>query len=289
MTTWKGESDHAGSGHSGAMPLIHWNIKSGTLALSLLGLCILFLGFISPPSVMFTEIAWKDVDFLAEVIPPKVLNHVQDHPSVDIRERTTDINGLNLFYREIMPGSVLEPSGQTVLLLHGHAFQSSTWQNEVPTLQTLSAMGHRAIAIDLPGYGNTPAAQVNQVAFMEQVITTLSPDTAPVLISPSMSGSYSLPLLMKQPKLICGFIPVAPTGTNGFTSDQYKSVATPTLIVRGERDTAMGKTSAQHLSQIPTSSQPQVLPKARHPCYLDDPDRWHQLIFNFMTVLKSHC
>ena len=39
---------------------------------------------------------------------------------------------------------------ETVLLLHGKSFTSVTW-SEINTLQLLGAMGHRAVAIDLPG------------------------------------------------------------------------------------------------------------------------------------------
>ena len=42
-----------------------------------------------------------------------------------------------------------------VLLLHGAAFTSQTWVDKVDTVRTVAAMGHRVIAIDLPGYGKT--------------------------------------------------------------------------------------------------------------------------------------
>ena len=39
---------------------------------------------------------------------------------------------------------------ETVLLLHGQSFTSETW-TEIRTLQMLGGMGHRAVAVDLPG------------------------------------------------------------------------------------------------------------------------------------------
>ncbi|XP_059080722.1 putative protein-lysine deacylase ABHD14B [Tigriopus californicus] len=264
----------------------NWNVNSVVLILLLVmgGMALFSHNRFSD----MVGVAWKDIDFLALEIPQDIKSAVKQHPS-EIRERQVDIQGLKVAYLEALPGSVVEPSGQTVLLLHGQAFKASTWHRELPTLQTISAMGHRAVAIDLPGFGNTPAQTVDEAKFMEAVIRALSPEAKPILVSPSMSGSYSLPLVMNQPDLVCGYIPVAPVMTNLFTTDQYKAVHTPTLIVYGERDTSLGRTSAQHLVQIPTSSQPQIIPKARHPCYLDDPDRWHALIFNFVRQLKSAC
>lgn len=103
-----------------------------------------------------------------------------------------------MFYREANPGSVLpRPTGKTFLLLHGQAFTSKTWQDTLPTIQTLATLGNRVLAIDLPGYGNTAkAAGSNPEEFLAQVISTLSPNRKPIVVSPSMSGAYSLPLLL---------------------------------------------------------------------------------------------
>ena len=57
--------------------------------------------------------------------------------------------GLKVFYREATPLNGSAPS-QQVLLLHGRAFNSETWEN-LGTLTLLASLGHRAVAIDLPG------------------------------------------------------------------------------------------------------------------------------------------
>ena len=59
------------------------------------------------------------------------------------------LQGADVFYREALPEGT--PTHQ-VLLLHGAAFSSETWE-KLGTLQYLSAMGHRAVAIDVPGEG----------------------------------------------------------------------------------------------------------------------------------------
>ena len=64
-----------------------------------------------------------------------------------------------------------------------------------------------------------------------------------------------------------------------------ESLQVPTMIVYGSKDTGLGVTSTQHLKDIPTSTEPQILSNARHPAYLDQPEVWHQLIYNFMLNL----
>ena len=39
------------------------------------------------------------------------------------------------------------------------------------------------------------------------------------------------------------------------------------------------------LKLIPTSTMPQVLPGAKHPAYLDQPDLWHKLLINFIKLI----
>lgn len=63
--------------------------------------------------------------------------------------------------------------------------------------------------------------------FLEKLISTLKLKS-PVIISPSMSGSYSLPYLFKDPSAVKqrsrGFVPVAPVHTKEFTPEQYKNL-----------------------------------------------------------------
>ena len=55
---------------------------------------------------------------------------------------------MNLFYKECIPK---EPRKGVLWLLHGAAFTSKTWQDSVPTIQTICELGYRVVAIDIPG------------------------------------------------------------------------------------------------------------------------------------------
>lgn len=62
------------------------------------------------------------------------------------------------------------------------------------------------------GYANTPAATIpDRAAFLEHVIQAFELKN-PVIVSPSMSGFFALPYLLKHWTSMAGYIPVAPVG-----------------------------------------------------------------------------
>lgn len=63
-----------------------------------------------------------------------------------------------------------------------------------------------------PGYVNTPAVEIpDRATFLLHVIQTFDLKY-PVIVSPSMSGYFALPYLLKHWKSMAGYIPVAPVG-----------------------------------------------------------------------------
>ncbi|XP_017263605.1 protein ABHD14B [Kryptolebias marmoratus] len=192
-----------------------------------------------------------------------------------------------LFYRQGEPAT--GDAKMSVLLLHGIRFSSENWLS-IGTLETLARAGCRAVAIDLPGLGRSKSAQapaaVGELApagFLKEVCEQLSLTPA-VVISPSLSGMYSLPFLMQHPSLIRGYIPVAPICTEKFTAEQYQSVKVPALIVYGDQDAQLGEVSLRNLSNL-SNHKVVVMKGAGHPCYLDDPDTWHKALTDFLGLL----
>jgi len=224
---------------------------------------------------------WKEVDLTKVALPSldlvKKVQVEQQTRTVGVQER--------LYVQTAKPPPGVKPTWRTVLLLHGAAFTSETWVSNIPTMATLAAAGHRVIAIDLPGYGKSGRwTGGDRGAFLGAVIDTLSPDVAPVLVSPSMSGGWAVPLLADAPEKLAGWVPVAPVDTSQGRAF-FPSLTLPTMVVYGERDTGLGAGSAKDLALIPTSTRPQVLPGAKHPAYLDQPDLWHKLLLNFLTLV----
>lgn len=192
-----------------------------------------------------------------------------------------------LFYRESEPA--VGEAKMSVLLLHGIRFSSQNWLN-IGTLETLAKAGCRAVALDLPELGQSKSAKapasVGELApatFLKEVCEQLSLSPV-VLISPSLSGMYSLPFLLEHQPLIRAYVPVAPICTEKFTAEQYQSVKVPTLIVYGDQDTQLGEVSFRNLSSL-TNHKVVVMKGAGHPCYLDDPDTWHKALTDFLGTL----
>uniref|UniRef100_A0A8C8VI29 Putative protein-lysine deacylase ABHD14B n=1 Tax=Pelusios castaneus TaxID=367368 RepID=A0A8C8VI29_9SAUR len=208
--------------------------------------------------------------------------------AVPVTEGTITVDGQSLFYRQAKPAQ--QAPKLSVLLLHGIRFSSETWLN-LQTLSKLGDTGYRAVAIDLPGFGRskeaTAPAPVGQPApggFLKAVFEALQLGQA-VVISPSLSGMYSLPFLFQHSQLVQAYVPVAPICTEKFPATQYATIKTPTLIVYGDQDTELGKVSLNNLRNLP-NHRVFLLQGAGHACYLDKPDEWHHGLLDFLKSLE---
>ena len=102
-----------------------------------------------------------------------------------------------------------------------------------------------------------------------------------VIVSPSMSGSFSVPLLLRKPSMFAGYVPVAPGVAGEHSSQEFAAVSgVPALIVYGERD-SMGTRASKLLSAIP-GSHLMMIKGASHPAYLDEPDLFHERLLEFL-------
>jgi len=237
------------------------------------------------PNKMADPVNIKDVDLRAESLPEILNSHAG---KVKITPKRIKILDRDTFYREALPPEGVSPTNQNAVLLHGMSFKSQTWE-ELGTIGLLAAMGHRVVAFDLPGYGETAGSHLDEAKkgeFLNEALDSLKLSSA-VVVSPSMSGSYALPFLFNFPGKMSGYVPVAPIATDKYGKEEYESVKTPTLIICGELDENIGKISTQNLQNLP-NSQLQILPKARHPAYLDQPHLFHQLLFNFFAKLRKN-
>jgi len=150
-----------------------------------------------------------------------------DEPAPDGRRR--DVAGVRTFVVDRRPDAA--PLG-TVLFLHGGSYTSTVWVR-TGLLDAVVAAGWRGVAVDLPGSGETPGGGPAPLDFLIALIEDL--DAEPVLVSPSASGRFSLPLLERRPELLSGFVSVAPVGLAEFDPPPGAAMP-PSLVVWGTED-----------------------------------------------------
>jgi abhydrolase domain-containing protein 14 len=167
-----------------------------------------------------------------------------------------------------------------ILLLHGMKFQAATWQ-ETGTLATLAEAGYRAIAIDLPGFGRSPAADIEPAAVLKEVLRHSSQDRA-ILLGPSMGGRIALEFTLANPDLVNGLILVGAVGVQE-NQARLKELTLPCLAVWGGEDTISPPANGQLIQQGVKGAELAIIAGAPHPCYLDQPGEWHRILLGFLS------
>jgi pimeloyl-ACP methyl ester carboxylesterase len=208
--------------------------------------------------------------------PPRGPNRL-GAPEVYVQERSVVIGGSEVHYLESGPREA-----PVLLLLHGGRFTSETWR-DLGTINRFAISSVRVVAVDLPGFGRSPGTTVAPNEFLARFIEELDLKR-PVVVSPSMSGRFSLPLMALRPELVGGFVPVAPVAIDVFAA-RLAGSEVPTLIVWGENDYSMPLSEADKLSEAFVNSRLLVVPGASHPCYLDEPELFHAELLAFIREL----
>lgn len=191
---------------------------------------------------------------------------------------TVDVEGVPVFTRSAGSG---DPA---VLLFHGASFHSGTWE-ENGTLARIAAAGLRAVAADLPGFGRTPPADVEPVAFVDALADALGLERF-VLLAASMSGRWVLPYVAARPPRLAGWVAVAPVGIDRFL-DRLRGDPTPALLLWGERDRIVPPEQGERLAAALPNARLFVLEGAGHACYLDRPDEFHRRLIDFLAEVRS--
>jgi abhydrolase domain-containing protein 14 len=183
----------------------------------------------------------------------------------------------------------------TVLFLHGAAYTSSIWDQR-GILDAVATHGERAVAVDLPGSGDTPtppaddtpsASSVSDGTLLRGLIEKLGGPERVVVVSPSASGRYSLGYLAQYPMdRLAGFVAVAPVGISDFhrPADAAK---VPALLVWGAKDTSIPFANAAVLQRQLPGSRIEQIPGAGHAAYDDAPKAFDALLLPFLASLPG--
>jgi pimeloyl-ACP methyl ester carboxylesterase len=158
-------------------------------------------------------------------------------------------------------------SKRDVLLLHGAKFSSKTW-HELGTL---------------PGFGNSPKCEVKPKEVLQGIIQQEGLDR-PVLVGPSLGGAYAMSLYFAHPEMVSGLVLVGTVGVDTFR-DRIQEIAVPTLLIWGGQDTVSPLDNAHFLQKQVPNSRLVILEGANHPCYLDNPQKWHEELVSFLDQM----
>lgn len=198
-------------------------------------------------------------------------------------------NARETFYREARPANRSNEKF-AVLFLHGVGLTSAIWIN-IGTFQILAEMGYRAVAIDLPGNGNSnnverPYSREDILSYMTNVFTALQLHL-PVLVSPSKAGEYAMPLVMAYPHVLRGLVAIAPSDTSHYFISDYKKLTVPLLAMFGEKDdTWLKSSSLDNLFYVP-NRKIYMIKNTTHSCYVDHPPTFHKLLLQFLDRVKD--
>lgn len=199
--------------------------------------------------------------------------------SAEISERELELSGKKLHYLEAG-----ERGATTVLLLHGARYSSDTWRT-LGTIDVLTDAGFYVVALDLPGFGKSQTVGIGKNDLLVAVMDALTIDEA-IVVSPSMSGGFSFPLVVRATERVLGFVPVAPGGIDA-NYRALKKISVPTLILWGENDEIIPLEKSDVLAAAITDSKRVILKGASHPCYLDQPEEFHRELVAFATSLSE--
>ena len=171
-------------------------------------------------------------------------------------------------------------AGPMVLLLHGKMFKAATWQ-ETGTLTKLVDANYRVTALDMPGFGNSPAADIEPADVLKAAINKASQGRA-ILLGPSMGGRIVLEFTLANPELVNGLILVGAVGVQE-NKERLKEISLPCLAVWGEEDTISPLANGNLLQQEIKDAELVVIPGAPHPCYLEHSEEWHRILLRFLN------
>ena len=159
-------------------------------------------------------------------------------------------------------------------------------------MQALRAAGFNAIAVDLPGHGQSEAAGQLAVEkrdpFLGAFFAALGIESAHI-VAASMGGTYAFPLLAQHPASVQSFCSVAAVGIGrhepALGAAKAASGVPPALVLWGSRDDAEGRGLEAQAALL--RARTAVIEGAGHACYMDDSQAFNDELVEFLSAVRS--
>lgn len=137
---------------------------------------------------------------------------------------SVELNGVDLAWREVGPAD-----GEPLVLLHGLAESSHTWDAVLPHLV---GRGHRVIAVDLLGHGRTSTPQVGDysipgLAVIVRDLLLLLELEGVTLVGHSLGGGIALQLAYLWPELVGRVVLVSSGGLGRTVGTLLRALSIP--------------------------------------------------------------
>lgn len=194
-----------------------------------------------------------------------------------IQNKIIDIEGVPI--NTLQAGEFSRP---TLLFLHGMAFQAETWL-ELGTLEAAVDAGFSVLALDLPGFGKSPEATVAPEKVILGLMHAAGIEKA-IVVGPSMGGKIALEFSLNNPEKIGGLVLIGAVGVEE-NRNRLSELPPATLIVWGENDQISDPANGRLLHESVPGSKLVVFEAAKHPCYLEQPELWHETLLKFAQTV----
>ncbi len=183
--------------------------------------------------------------------------------------------------------------GVPVIFLHGYSFTSRVWI-EIGIPQSLSERNIPFLLVDMPYgrasdcTGKTRAVKTNLMV-IDNARGLLGLTREPLLVGASLGGYIALYYGLQYG--VSGLLLIAPVGTDDERIvEHYRGRRVPILIVYGEKDRVVELDDLVRFRDRLGYGDIYVYEDARHPAYLDSPDRFREDLLKFYDIVsqRSH-